>query len=205
MPESAGDRPRQGVRVQKISVTRPCHQLSVPDALSWTVTGALRHRWSLTYQRASEEGLKSELELRLESLCGWRRMRAAAPADPRISVRQVTLLAQLVYRAQLSGRAKNCRRSCRTRRERPRPVGVLVELVHCARRLLWRTGRAPFAHKRALGRATGNWTAWGGLGMQCSPTWPTTSASASDSHLRMAFSAARPMRRGKCVPRLQAG
>ena len=98
-------------------------------------SGALRHRWSLPYQRASEEGLKSELELRLESLCGWRRMRAAAPADRRISVRQVTLSSQLVYRAQRSGRAKNCRRSCRTRRERPRPVGVLVELVHCARRL----------------------------------------------------------------------
>ena len=126
MPAIAGDRPRQGVRVQKISVTRPCHQLSVPDALSWTVTGVLRHRWSLPYQRASEEGLKSELELRLESLCGWRRMRAAAPADPRISVRQVTLLGQLVYRVQRSGRPKNCRRSCRTRRERPRPVATVA-------------------------------------------------------------------------------
>ena len=145
MPESAGDRPRQGVRVQKISVTRPCHQLSVPDALSWTVTGALRHRWSLPYQRASEEGLKSELELRLESLCGWRRMRAAAPADPRISVRQVTLLAQLVYRAQRSGRAKSCRRSCRTRRERPRPVGaiamILIVAFAQARSTRWQSPR----------------------------------------------------------------
>ena len=134
MPAIAGDRPRQGVRVQKISVTRPCHQLSVPDALSWTVTGALRHRWSLPYQRASEEGLKSELELRLESLCGWRRMRAAAPADPRISVRQVTLFSQLVYRAQRSGRPKNCRRSCRTRRERPRPVGAIAMILIVASR-----------------------------------------------------------------------
>ena len=105
-----------------------------PDALSWTVTGALRHRWSLPYQRASEEGLKSELELRLESLCGWRRMRAAAPADPRISVRQVTLLGQLVYRAQRSGRPKNCRRSCRTRRERPRPVGAIAMILFVASR-----------------------------------------------------------------------
>ena len=115
----------------------PCHQLSVPDALSWTVTGALRHRWSLPYQRASEEGLKSELELRLESLCGWRRMRAAAPADPRISVRQVTLFSQLVYRARRSGRAKNCRRSFRTRRER-----ALRHWAHRAGDRAWRDRRA---------------------------------------------------------------
>ena len=118
VPAIAGDRPRQGVRVQKISVTRPCHQLSVPDALSWTVTGALRHRWSLPYQRASEEGLKSELELRLESLCGWRRMRAAAPADRRISFRQVPLMRQLADEHDNRTRNKNCRRSCQTRRGR---------------------------------------------------------------------------------------
>ena len=144
------------VHPEKISVARPCHELSVPDALSWTITGDRRHRWSLPYQRASDEGLKSELELRLESLCGWRRMRAAAPADPRISVRQVTLLAQLVYRAQRSGRPKNCRRSCRTRRERPRPVGAIAMILIVAFGV-WCAGSAD----------SRNWTTWGGLGLQC--------------------------------------
>ena len=88
------------------------------SSVFYPMTGDRRHRWSLPYQRASEEGLKSELELRLESLCGWRRMRAAAPADRRISFRQVPLMRQLADEHDNRTRNKNCRRSCQTRRGR---------------------------------------------------------------------------------------
>ena len=89
-----------------------------PDALSWTITGDRWHRWSLPYQRASDQGLDSELKLRIQSLCGWRRMRAAAPADRRISFRQVPLMRQLADEHDNRTRNKNCRRSCQTRRGR---------------------------------------------------------------------------------------
>ena len=77
-----------------------------------------RLRWSLAYQRASDQGLDSELKLRIQSLCGWRRMRAAAPADRRISFRQVPLMRQLADEHDNRTRNKNCRRSCQTRRGR---------------------------------------------------------------------------------------
>ena len=100
-----------------------------PDALLLTITGDRRHRWSLTYHRASDEGLKSEHELRLESLCGCRRMRAAAPADRRISFRQVRLMQQQLGEHDNRTRNKNCRRSLRTRRERPRPGGAIAMVL----------------------------------------------------------------------------
>ena len=45
------------------SVTSPYHQLSAPNTLWCTKAGALRHRSSLPYERASDQGLELELEL----------------------------------------------------------------------------------------------------------------------------------------------
>ena len=76
-------------RASKTSVTSPDHQLSAPDTLSCTKAGALRHRSSLPYERASDQGLELELELQTQVLCGCRRMRSTPTADRKISFRQV--------------------------------------------------------------------------------------------------------------------
>ena len=80
----------------KTSVTSPDHQLSAPDTLSCTKAGALRHRSSLPYERASDQGPELELELQLQVLCGCRCMRATPTTDRNISFRQVASLQQLV-------------------------------------------------------------------------------------------------------------
>ena len=64
--------------------------------LSCTKAGALRHRSSLPYERASDQGLELELELQTQVLCGCRRMRANPTADRKISFRQVASVQQLV-------------------------------------------------------------------------------------------------------------